>query len=252
MMKNIKFCYNKYSPSVLYVMVLFGVAIGFLLYDAVLLFSGVLREPEFVPAYFKEHPDHAVYLIFGLLSIAMFLPTWIAIKCWSSKEEEAALNLYENYAVFYFKNKEMRIEKGTLHIKTQTPRLHWYTVYILEVPQQKAVLVSSVKEYKSKRTPFLSLDVAMDALSTYAKAKKGKKREPVAVDFYAMNIVLGVTNPLIFDDSPYYLDYESMVTIPDASFVTCMIRERRNPPMLSAIWELISFFWKLPSLTSSI
>ena len=30
--------------------------------------------------YFREHPGHAVYVIFGLIPIAMSLPAWITAK----------------------------------------------------------------------------------------------------------------------------------------------------------------------------
>ena len=105
MMRRITFQCNKYSPGVLYIMVLFGVIVGLLTFYAFLVFSGIEKGPEDGPVYFREHPMHAVYVIFGLIPIAMSLPAWIAAKCWSSKEEEAQLELYEDHAVLYWKNK---------------------------------------------------------------------------------------------------------------------------------------------------
>ncbi len=42
------------------------------------------------PQYFKDHPKHAVYLIFGLIPISMLVPTWIIFKFWSRGEDEDA------------------------------------------------------------------------------------------------------------------------------------------------------------------
>ena len=121
-MRRITFQYNKYSPGVLYIMVFFGVTLGLLTFYAFLVFSGIEKGPEYGPVYFREHPMHAVYLIFGLIPIAMSLPAWIAAKCWSSKEEEAQLELYEDHAVLYWKNKEFFIKKGAVNIKIPEPQ----------------------------------------------------------------------------------------------------------------------------------
>lgn len=103
--------------------------------------------------------------------------------------------------------------------------------HTLKVPGQKTVLVSSIRESREKKSSWLSLDIAMDELSRYRKNRKGeaKKEESLEVDFHGMAIVLGVTRPTVFDGSPYYVDYANMVTIPDAPFVSCLIRERNNP-----------------------
>ena len=170
-MRRITFQCNKYSPGVLYIMVLFGVIVGLLTFYAFLVFSGIEKGPEDGPVYFREHPMHAVYLIFGLISIAMSLPAWIAAKCWSSKEEEAQLELYEDHAVLYWKNKELHIKKGALNIKIPKPQPYWYKTYILKIPRRRVVLVGSVKETKEKRRRLLSLDIAIEELSAYKKVK---------------------------------------------------------------------------------
>ena len=228
-MNIIKFRYNKYPPTILYIMVIFGIAFGFLLYYLILIFSGITKGPKYAPTYFREHTKHAIYLIFGLIPIVMFLPSWIAAKYWGSKEEEALIKMYTDYAILCWKNKEVRIEKGKLHIKRPEPHPHWYTSYILKTPEQRIVLVTSVKEAKEKKNSWLSLDIAMDKLSVYKKLKKGKCEESSTVSFYGINIVLDVTSPTVFENTPYYVDYKSMITIPDVPFVTCMIRERKNP-----------------------
>ena len=109
-MRKTEFRCNKYSPGVLYMMVIVGVATGLLLFYGFLVVSGINKGPYDGPIYFQEHPRHAIYLIFFLIPIAMGLPAWIAKKCWSSKEEEGQLELYDEYAVLYWKNKEFKID----------------------------------------------------------------------------------------------------------------------------------------------
>ncbi len=169
MIKNIRFRYNKHSLGMLYMMVIFGVAIGFLIYYAILMVSGIAVEPEHTSTYFIEHPEHAIYLIFGLFPVAILLPAWIAAKCWGSRDEEGQLILYENHAIVRIKNRELRIEKGTLRVYIPIPNPGWYRPYILKVPGHKMVLSRSLKEEKEKRGSLLSLDVAMGELSVYRK-----------------------------------------------------------------------------------
>lgn len=230
-MSAIKFYYNKYPPAILYIMVIFGVALGFLVYGAVLSFSGIAKGPEYAPAYFKTHPDHAVYLIFGLIPVVMLIPVWVAVKCWGNRDEEAGLRLYEDSAVLSFRDREVRIRKNDFRLRTISPR-GGYTAYTLKIPgQRRMVFVSSMRERKeNKKKQWLSLDIAMVKLQLYQREERGEEAKTVtAVKFYEMDIVCGLANPSVFDDSPYYVDYESMAAIPDAPFVTCLIRERRNP-----------------------
>lgn len=172
MIKNVRFRYNKYTPGILYIMLIVGVSLGFLSYYLILKASGIWDGPETEPAYFSEHPNHAVYLIFGLIPIVMLLPAWIVAKCWGSRDEEAQLDLYEDYAVLRMGNREIRIEKGKLRIKIPEPHPHWYLTYILKFPDHRIVLVTSVKESKEKRSSWLSLDKAMGELSAYRKSKR--------------------------------------------------------------------------------
>lgn len=85
-MKRIKFRHNKYSPGVLYILVIFGVAAGLLAFFGFLTISGIDKGPEYGPIYFREHPIYAVHLIFALIPIFMLFPTWIAKKIWSHED----------------------------------------------------------------------------------------------------------------------------------------------------------------------
>lgn len=228
-MCTIQFRCNKYPLAVLYILMICGIVLSLCVYAGILTLSGIAKGPEYAPAYFREHSDHAIWLIFGLIPVAMLLPAWIAAKCWGSKEEEAQLVLYENYAVLYWKDKEVHIQKGELRIKIPKPHPHWYRVYILKVPGQRLVLVSSVKEAKKSGASWLSLDMAMEKLSAYKKPKKGEREEERVIDFYGINIALGLTTPTVFEDSPYYADYKNIVSVEEMPFVSCMIRERKNP-----------------------
>lgn len=190
-MRKTEFRCNKYSPGVLYMMVIVGVATGLLLFYGFLVVSGIDKGPYDGPIYFQEHPRHAIYLIFFLIPIAMGLPAWIAKKYWSSKEEEGQLELYDEYAVLYWKNKEFKIEKGELQIKIPEPQAIWYSTYLLQFQGHRIVLVNSLKEGKEKRRGACSLDIAISELSPYKKLKKeSRKTEPFSI-FMEFELCLG-------------------------------------------------------------
>lgn len=161
-MRKINFRYNKNTPIRLYIMISLGVAIGFFLYYEFLMFLGIASPNE--PQYFKDNPGHAIYLIFGLIPVTMFLSTWIVFKFWSREDEEAELELYDDYAILKMRNEKIKIQKGKLEIKFLQPQAILYTTYILKTPDQKIVFVGSLKE---KRKSNISLKLAMEELLDY-------------------------------------------------------------------------------------
>ena len=161
-MRKINFRYNKNTPISLYIMISLGIAIGFFLYYEFLMFLGIASANE--PQYFKDNPRHAIYLIFGLIPVTMFLSTWIVFKFWSREDEEAELELYDDYAILKMKNEKIKIQKGKLEIKFPQPQAILYTTYILKTPEQKIVFVGSLKE---KRKSNISLKLAMEELLDY-------------------------------------------------------------------------------------
>lgn len=161
-MRKINFRYNKNTPIRLYIMISLGIAIGFFLYYEFLMFLGIASPNE--PQYFKDNPRHAIYLIFGLIPVTMFLSTWIVFKFWSREDEEAELELYDDYAILKMRNEKIKIQKGKLEIKFPQPQAILYTTYILKTPDQKIVFVGSLKE---KRKSNISLKLAMEELLDY-------------------------------------------------------------------------------------
>lgn len=161
-MRKINFRYNKNTPISLYIMISLGIAIGFFLYYEFLMFLGIASPNE--PQYFKDNPRHAIYLIFGLIPVTMFLSTWIVFKFWSREDEEAELELYDDYAILKMRNEKIKIQKGKLEIKFPQPQAILYTTYILKTPDQKIVFVGSLKE---KRKSNISLKLAMEELLDY-------------------------------------------------------------------------------------
>ena len=161
-MRKINFRYNKNTPIRLYIMISLGIAIGFFLYYEFLMFLGIASANE--PQYFKDNPRHAIYLIFGLIPIAMLVPTWITFKFWSREDEDAELELYDDYAILKIKNEKIKIQKGELEIKFPQPQAILYTTYILKLPEQRIVFVGSLKEKKKSK---LSLNVAIEELLDY-------------------------------------------------------------------------------------
>ena len=161
-MRKINFRYNKNTPIRLYIMISLGIAIGFFLYYEFLMFLGIASANE--PQYFKDNPRHAIYLIFGLIPIAMLVPTWIAFKFWSREDEDAELELYDDYAILKMRNEKIKIQKGKLEIKFPQPQAILYTTYILKTPEQKIVFINSLRE---KRKSNISLKLAMEELLDY-------------------------------------------------------------------------------------
>lgn len=161
-MRKINFRYNKNTPISLYIMISLGIAIGFFLYYEFLMFLGIASPNE--PQYFKDNPRHAIYLIFGLIPVTMFLSTWIVFKFWSREDEEAELELYDDYAILKMRNEKIKIKKGELEIKFPQPQAILYTTYILKTPEQKIVFINSLRE---KRKSNISLKLAMEELLDY-------------------------------------------------------------------------------------
>ena len=166
-MRKINFRYNKNTPIRLYIMISLGIAIGFFLYYEFLMFLGIASANE--PQYFKDNPRHAIYLIFLLIPVTMFLSTWIAFKFWSREDEDAELELYDDYAILKMRNEKIKIQKGELEIKFPQPQAILYTTYILKLPDQRIVFVGSLKE---KRKSKLSLNIAIKELSAYEKTRR--------------------------------------------------------------------------------
>lgn len=229
-MAEIKFRYNKYSESMLYFMVISSIILGFLIYAMIIYYSGIIKGPEYLPLYLKKYKKYIIYLILGLIPICMLVPAWLAAKCWSSKEEEGSIKLYDDFAILYWNGQEIKINKGELSIKFMSPRLKWYVLYILKTQKSKIKLCTSVLEWKEdKNNRFaLSLDIAMDKLMYYEKGKKVKELEKTSVYFYELEILIGINTPEIFKNTQYYVDYGSVVSIAEGGFATCLIREREN------------------------
>lgn len=171
-MKRIKFRYNKYRPGVLYILVILGVGLGLMAFLGFLNISGIDKGPEYGPVYFRQHPMHAVYLIFVLIPVFMLVPTWLAKKIWSHQDLEGHIDIYENYALLNWREQEVQINKGDLVIKIPKPQPFWYETYILKLPDRKITLVSSVRENKEKKRDKRTLNIAIGALSAYKKSKK--------------------------------------------------------------------------------
>ena len=98
----------------------------------------------------------------------MLVPFWIVFKFWSREDEEAELELYDDYAILKMRNEKIKIQKGELEIKFPQPQAILYTTYILKLPDQKIVFVGSLKEKKKSK---LSLNIAIKELSAYESRK---------------------------------------------------------------------------------
>lgn len=223
-MNTIYFRYNKHSHYLLYFMVIFGIVVGLVLDAYLLNISGITKGPEFTPDFLRGREDVALYIIFGSIPIAMLLPTFFAYRFWGKAEEKASIRFWEDHAILYYRNKEMLINRGKVKIDILTGKATLYDTYKVILPERKIYFHNSIIEKKEKKGKVLSLDIAMQRL-VFFEEKKGK----IKVSFYGLNIILERTTPEIFDNSPYYLDYGSIVEIKEGNFATCLIRERKNP-----------------------
>lgn len=148
MKKRIKFKYNKYSPWLLYVMLIAAVTLGLLAYYLFLIVSGINQGPYGGPEYFRNHTNLALLLIFGLIPVAMLVPTFISLRIWGAKDEEGRFDIYDDHVVLYWKGEKLRIKRGELKIELPRPQAFCYTTYILKVSGRRIVLVASPNERK--------------------------------------------------------------------------------------------------------
>ncbi len=228
-MSTIKFRYNKYSDKFFVFLSFLVLITGLFLWATIIYFSGITKGPEYALEYFKKHTNHAIYLMFGSIPFCLGLPLWFTFLWWKRKDEEALLQLYENYAILYYRNNKIRINKGELVINTKYNRIQTQLSTTLKISGKKINFTSSYLEKKEKRKAKeeLSLDVAIEKLMYYEKGNKEEKN--YSTTFYEFKIVLGITTPEIFEDSAYYVDYDDVVIVSEAPFVNCYIREKANP-----------------------
>ena len=52
-------------------------------------------------------------MIFGLIPISMLVPFWIVLKFWSREDEDAELELYDDYAILKMKNEKIKNENSS-------------------------------------------------------------------------------------------------------------------------------------------
>lgn len=213
-----KFRYNKCPRAILYIGVLFAVGGGLLLFAGMLDRLGISQGPEYAPLYFKENPKHAVYFIFALIPPFMLLPALIVYLLWSGQDKEAFLTFFEDYALLRYNKKEVRINKGELTIRGN---------YTLTAPNLSISFSPSPKEKRNRY--YTSLDIAINKLLYFRKLERGEKENDLYLTFYDFKIIPWRTTLQIFDASPYYADYDNIITVPNLPFVYCMLRERENP-----------------------
>ena len=227
MINEITFRYNKHSQISLYVSLILGVVIGMMLCRVILDVSGVLNENmQEVPDYFKNNPQHAVFFIFGTLALSVIFGAGLAFWWWRSKDEEASLKMWKEYAVLYYKGEEIPIHIGELDIEVVRARAGRHCVYILNLPNKKIMLnASRIEKYDAKRK-YSSLEVAMNSLMHY---RRTKDFGDTLVKFYDMELILNITTLDVFSHSPYYLDVHDVITMPEEGCAVAMIRERDDP-----------------------
>src|SRR3712207_9310933 len=85
LMKTIYFRYNKYSPRVLYFLLIIGISVGLGL-DTWLLNTFLGKAP--ITPFLQKYSQIVVLFIFASIPISMLIPTFFAYRFWGKRSEE--------------------------------------------------------------------------------------------------------------------------------------------------------------------
>src|SRR3712207_4565272 len=133
-MNTIYFRYNKYSPNVLYFLLVIGISAGLTL-DTWLL-NIFLGEGPVTP-FLQKYSQIVVLFIFVSIPVSMLLPAFFAYRFWGKEEEEASIRFFSDYAILYYRNKEIFMKKGEIKVTFLKPQAILYLTYKLKTPQAK-------------------------------------------------------------------------------------------------------------------
>lgn len=228
MLQEIRFRHNKHSQNALYLSLIIFVFLGlfacYLILDLIGITKGTMQE---VPQYFKDHPDHAIYTIFVTIILSMSISALIPFLWWRSEDEEAILRLWDSYAILIYKGQEIRIDKGSLKIELLKARGSNLYCYRLKIPGRSILLnPSRIEKRKSSHIHFSSLEMAMDSLYYYEQ--DSLISEKLETSFYDFKLILNLTNASLFDDSPYFVDFEYGIVMSEEGCFSALIREKED------------------------
>lgn len=185
-----KFRYNKFSQTLLVILIVGNILFGSSLYIALIGETGL---------FFILHP---YFLLIGLL-ISMILPVIITYQLWSNRDEEGTIEMHKDYAILTCGGESFRLIPGEFSVSFHSfgsflYRPHLYNHYKIKTPFKTIYFISSIREKREKgRRDNLSLDQAMSKLMRFQN-----RNTKISVTFHDIPIILGESTPEIFDYSP--------------------------------------------------
>ena len=165
-METIHFRYNRLSHHTLYLMLIVAFLAGTGLIRLVFI-NWLKMDRGEGPQIFQEHPNLAVWAIFGFIPASTISLCYAAYRLWRRRDAEGCLELHAGYAVARREDRELRVERNALPIRLRYSPTIAYGFYLLRTPRGRMVLIPSQLEGKERKRRKGSLDEAMERLGEW-------------------------------------------------------------------------------------
>ena len=198
-----------------------------------------------VSIFWDNNPNIALILVLllPLILLVLFIITG-SILYRQLIDSKGVLNIFNNYAILYYKGKEITLEKGEFSVsygkvyfgRNGICNFLYPVVYVIKTKNEKFKIYNSVQEaYElttfrqrmKKLCPELSLDIAMNALIKLSNTKNKKIKNEISY-IGNIEIVLNISTIDVFENTDYFVDIENAFALKDVPFITCDIYENKN------------------------
>ncbi|WP_338996991.1 hypothetical protein LC565_03970 [Fusobacterium animalis] len=198
-----------------------------------------------VSIFWDNNPNIALILVLllPLILLVLFIITG-SILYRQLIDSKGVLNIFNNYAILYYKGKEITLEKGEFSVsygkvyfgRNGICNFLYPVVYVIKTKNEKFKIYKSVQEaYElttfrqrmKKLCPELSLDIAMNALIKLSNTKNKKIKNEISY-IGNIEIVLNISTIDVFENTDYFVDIENAFALKDVPFITCDIYENKN------------------------
>lgn len=198
-----------------------------------------------VSIFWDNNPNIALILVLllPLILLILFIITG-SILYRQLIDSKGILNVFNNYAIFYYEGKEITLEKGEFSVsygkvyfgRNGICNFLYPVVYVIKTKNKKYRIYKSVqeayelttfKQRMKKLCPELSLDIAMNALIKLSNTKNKKIKNEISY-IGNIEIVLNISTIDVFENTDYFVDIENAFALKDVPFITCDIYENKN------------------------
>ena len=198
-----------------------------------------------VSIFWDNNPNIALILVLllPLILLVLFIITG-SILYRQLIDSKGVLNIFNNYAILYYKGKEITLEKGEFSVsygkvyfgRNGICNFLYPVVYVIKTKNKKFKIYKSVqeayelttfKQRMKKICPELSLDIAMNALIKLSNTKNKKIKNEISY-IGNIEIVLNISTIDVFENTDYFVDIENALVLKDVPFITCDIYESKN------------------------